>query len=137
MATITPQQAKEKWLRNLTSATQSITDGVNAVTTAPGVKAAQAKQLWLSQLQANADKWATNVAKVGLGEWQAAMTTYGIPRIAQGAQAKQAKVEAFMTKFLPHVTQGAAAVAAMPKGGLENGIARATAMIRHNASFKG
>lgn len=133
---ITAQQAKEKWLRNLQAATPSITDGVNAVTVAPGQKAAQAKQLWLSQLQANADKWAKNVGAVTLGEWQTAMTTYGIPRIAQGAIAKQAKVEEFMTKFLPHVAQGAAAVNALPKGGLENGIARATAMIRHNATFK-
>lgn len=134
---ITAQQAREKWLRNLQAATPSITDGVNAVTVAPGQKAAQAKNLWLSQLQANADKWAKNVGAVTLGEWQQAMTTYGIPRIAQGAQAKQQKVEDFMQKFLPYVAQGAAAVNALPKGGLENGIARATAMIRHNAGFKG
>lgn len=137
MPMLTPDQATAKWVRNTTAAVQSITDGVNGVTVAPGQKAAAQKNLWLSQLQASADKWAKNVAGVTLQEWQQAMITYGIPRVAQGVTAKQGKYQAFATKFFPFVAQGAAQVAAMPKGGVENGINRAVAMIRHNAGFQG
>lgn len=137
MPMITPDQAQAKWVRNTTAAVQSITDGVNAVTVAPGQKAAAQQQFWLSQLQASAGKWAKNVAAVSLQDWQQAMITYGIPRVAQGVQAKQAKYGAFATKFFPYLQQGVNAVNQLPKGGLEAGIARATAMIRHNAGFTG
>jgi hypothetical protein len=136
MATITAQQAATKWRDRLSAATQQITDGVNSVTTAPGVKAAAAKDLWANRVMQAKDKWASRVASVPLAEWQQAMISVGIPRISQGASAKIGKVEDFMTKFLPHVNNVAAQVNQMPKGTLEDGIARATAQIRGNASFK-
>lgn len=137
MPMITPDQAQAKWVRNTQAATQSVTDGVNAVSVAPGQKAAAQKQVWLAQLNASADKWARNVAAVSLGEWQQAMITDGIPRMQQGVQSKQAKYGQFAAKFFPYVAAGAAQIAAMPKGGTEAGINRAVAMIRYNAAFKG
>lgn len=136
MARVTAQQASTKWRDRLTAAGQQITDGVNGVTTAPGVKAAAAKGLWLQRVTASQDKWAQRVASVSLPEWQTAMITTGIPRISQGAAAKVGKVEVFMTEFLPHLDAGVAKVNAMPKGDINQSIARATAMIMHNASFK-
>lgn len=137
MPMITPDQAQAKWVRNTSAATQSVTDGVRAVTVAPGVKAAAQAQVWLTNLQASADKWKANVQRVTLGEWQQAMIDQGIPRMQQGVTAKQAKYGEFAAKFFPYVAQGAAAIAAMPKGSTEAGINRAVAMIRHNAAYKG
>ena len=137
MATITPDQATAKWLSRLTASTQQITDGVNSVTVAPGAKAAQSADLWAAQVAASKAKWSANVGKVTLQEWQQSMIQVGIPRIATGAQAKQAKVLAFQAKWLPYVQAQAAKVRAMPKGGLANGIARATAQIQANAAFPG
>lgn len=131
-----PNQVAQKWSRNLSGATQSITDGVNGVTEAPGVAAARQKTLWLQRVQASQDKWATRVAAVPLSEWQEKMRTVGIPRIASGATANQPKFAQFMTAFLPHVENVARTVRAMPKGTIDDSIARAAAQIRGNAQFK-
>lgn len=133
---MTPAQVAAKWQSRLGQATTQITDGVNAVTTAPGQKAAAAKALWLQRVQASQDKWARNVARVSLEEWKRSMIDIGIPRIATGAAAKVGKVESFMTEFLPHVNAVAARVHAMPKGDINASIARATAQIQGNAAFK-
>lgn len=125
----------QKWLRNISGATQSITDGVNAVTVAPGQKAAQQMQLWLSRIQASAQKWQRNVSAVSLSQWQNAMLTKGVPRIASGANANVDKVQAFMQQTLPYIANAKAQVDAMPKGDLASGIARATAMITAMSKF--
>lgn len=136
MARVTAEQATAKWLTRLSGASQQITDGVNGVTVAPGAKAAAAKDLWANRVLAAKDKWATRVGSVTLPEWQNAMITVGIPRIATGAQAKQGKMQDFMAQFLPYLDQGVSKVSAMPKGDINASIARASAMIMHNAAFK-
>lgn len=136
MARVTAEQATKKWVDRLSAATQQITDGVQGVTVAPGVKAAAAKELWAQRVAASKDKWAARVSAVSLPEWQNAMVTYGIPRVAQGAQAKQGKVQDFMQKFLPYLDQGVATVNNMPKGDINMSIARAAAMITWNSKFK-
>ena len=132
---ISSAQATAKWLARLSASQQQITDGVNGVTVAPGTKAAAAKVLWAQQVAASQDKWAARVGSVSLQAWQAA-TIAGIPRVAMGAQAKQGKVQAFMDQFLPYLERGRAAIESMPKGGVQNGIARAVAQIQYNAAFK-
>lgn len=136
MAAKNPQDVAAKWAQNLSGSTESIRQGVARVTEAPGVAAARQRALWLQRVQASQEKWARNVSRVTAGEWQQAMLDKGLPRIASGAQAAQPKMAAFLSEFLPHVEAGAAQVRAMPKGGVEEGIARAAAMIRHNAQFR-
>jgi hypothetical protein len=135
MARLDPASATAKWVSNLSNATQHITDGVNAVQTAPGQAAARQVQTWLQRIQNSAQKWATNVSAVSLQDWQQSMIQTGIPRIAQGAQAKQGKYQAFATKFFPYLQTGVNQVKAMPKVTLQDGINRAVAMINHNAKF--
>lgn len=113
-----------------------MTTGANSVTKAPGLAAAAAKQKWLQRTTAAADKFAANVARVSLQEWQSAYINIGIPRVSQGAQAKQGKVQSFMDDFLPYLARGVAQVDAMPSVTLEDNIAKATAMIRYNAKYK-
>jgi hypothetical protein len=132
-----PAAATTKWVNNLSNASEAITAGVNAVTTAPGKAAAASVNVWLQRVQQSAQKWATKVGAVSLQSWQESMTTVGIPRIASGAQAKQGKYQTFATSFFPYLAQGQAKVAAMPKGTLANSIARATTMIQHNAAYAG
>jgi len=130
-----PTAVANKWATNLGGATTSITAGVNAVTVAPGQRAAAASQLWLNRVTASLDKWTRNVSAVTLQQWQAAMINKGIPRISSGAQAAIPKMTAFMTQWLPYVEQGAATVRAMPKNSLADSKARAAAMIDFNAAF--
>lgn len=136
MARVTAEQATEKWVSRLSAASQQITDGVNGVQVAPGAKAAQAKDLWANRVMQAKDKWATRVGSVTLQEWQQSMINVGIPRIATGAQAKRGKMQDFMAQFLPYLDQGVSKVNAMPKGDINASIARAAAMIQHNAQFK-
>ena len=136
MARVTAEQATAKWLTRLSGASQQITDGVNGVTVAPGTKAAAAKDLWANRVMAAKDKWANRVGAVSLSEWQQSMINVGIPRIATGAQAKQGKMQDFMAQFLPYLDTGVSKINAMPKGDINASIARAAAMIQHNAAFK-
>lgn len=134
MATQTPDQVAAKWAQGLGAATQRITDGVNAVTVAPGQSAARQKQVWAQNTAASVDKWAARTAAVPLGDWQAAMTTKGIPRIASGATAAQAKFSTFMGRLLPFIDRQVAGLPA--RGNLDANVARMTSFVRGMATFK-
>lgn len=133
---VTPEQAQQKWVTRLSGATQDIQNGVQRVQVAPGQQAAAAKNKWLANVTAAADKWQRNTGAVSLQMWQQYMLQVGVPRIAQGAQAKQAKWGAFAAQFFPHLEAGISKIAGMPSTTLEDNINRAVAMMRHNASFK-
>lgn len=128
-----PNVVAQRWAANLSGATQRITDGVNAVTTAPGQAAARQKQVWAQNTAASVDKWAANTAKVTLGDWQQAMINKGVNRVATGATAAEPKMAAFLAKFLPFLDQAKASLPA--RGNLEQNIARMTAMVRKTATF--
>ncbi len=132
----TPQSISQKWQTRLSGATNEIQAGIQRVTTAPGQAAVAKKDKWLNNVQASQEKWARNTGRVSLADWQAAALHVGVPRIAQGAQAKVGKVESFLADFLPHLERGQAAVKAMPDNTFEARIQRAVAMMRHNSTFK-
>jgi len=131
-----PNQAAAKWAANMQNATQAITNGVNAVTTAPGESAAAAVDLWAQRVAASKNRWATNVRAVSLSEWKSKMINVGIPRVASGAQANQPKVQAFLQWFLPAQDAVTQQTRAMPKGTIEASIARAANQIRGTAALK-
>lgn len=130
-----PTAVAQKWYTNFIASGPSITAGVNAVTVAPGVKAAAAKALWLAKVTASVDKWAKNVSAVSLSQWQQAMLTTGLQRLQTGATAGQPKVAAFMSQFLTYLQSGAGSIASMDKSTLESAIAKSAAQIRYNAAF--
>lgn len=131
----TPQQATAKWLANISNANERMTSGAMAVQVAPGSLAAAAADKWLAKVTQSKEKYKNNVGAVSLGSWQQSFINIGIPRVAQGANAKQGKVLAFQTQFLPYLAQGLQTIDKMPSTTLEDGIARASAMIRYNAKF--
>ena len=133
---VTAAQAQAKWLSRLSGATQEIRDGVNRVTTAPGQLAAAKKQKWLSAVTQSADKWAHNVSLVTLEQWKNSMLNYGVDRVASGAQAKQDKVGAFMTQFLPFLNNGLQRIKSMPDTTPEQRIQRMIAMVNYTSTFK-
>lgn len=128
--------ATAKWLANLSAASGRMQTGAMGVTKAPGAAAAAAADKWLAKVTASKAKFAARVSSVSLQDWQNAYINVGIPRVAQGAQAKQSKVQAFFDEFLPYLQRGMATIDNMPSVTLEDGIARASAMIRYNAKFK-
>ena len=126
---LTSTQVSDKWLANFQNAQTSMTNGVNAVTVAPGQLAAAQAALWLQRLQASQNKWATRVAAVSLADWKTSMINLGIPRAIQGAQAKQNNYTQFITSYMQFLQGYLPTVQNMPKGTLANGIARSNAMI--------
>lgn len=138
MARVTPQQAAEKWSRRLGASGQDIQTGVQQVTQSPMQLAAANQQGYIMGVQeaVNSGKWQAGLQRVSLPQWQQAMIQKGIPRIASGAQQGIPKMQEFMTQFLPYLDQGVAQVRQMPKTSVQDGIARATAMILHNAAFR-
>lgn len=130
-----PNTVAQLWASRLQNSTQEIQAGVMSVTTAPGQLAAAAADLWLQRVTQSKVKFQRNVSAVTLQQWQQAMTQKGIPRISEGATAAIPKMANFMQQFLPHVEQVAATVRSMPKGTIDQGIARAAAQIRGNATF--
>lgn len=134
MALPTPNEAAAAWAQRLAGSTERINRGVQAVTTAPGQAAARQKQVWAQNVAASQDKWAQRVASVSLPDWQQAMQTKGVQRVASGAQAAQPKMEAFMGQLLPHIQAGLGALP--PRGNLDQNIGRMTGWVRHMANFQ-
>lgn len=132
MARVNSQQWLQKWSTNLNAAGTYIKNGVNSVTVAPGQSAAQAQDRMLAGVTAAVQngKWARNVSAVSLQSWQNSMINKGIPRIAQGTQQAVATKGPAIDTLLANVTAAAAVANQLPKGGIEQGIARATAFMR-------
>jgi hypothetical protein len=136
MARVTPEQASAKWAQRAGAATEDYKRGVQQVQTSPGVLAARNADAWLQRTQAAKEKFIRNTGRVDLGSWQQAASGKGASRFAEGVGVAQPKMQQFMSEFLPHLDQGVSRVKAMPNATLEQGIARAAEMIRHNARFK-
>ena len=139
MARVNSQQWLQKWSTNLNAAGTYIKNGVNAVTVAPGQAAAAAQDRMLAGVTqaVQSGKWARNVSKVSLQDWQNAMINKGIPRIAQGTQVAVATKGPQIDALLANVNAAAAVAHALPKGGIEQGIARATAFMRAMSQASG
>lgn len=133
----TPASAAAKWATNLSAAATNgtIQQGIAGVTVAPGQAAARQKTVWVQNVTASQDKWATNVANVSLQSWQSDTVSKGLPRIASGATAAQPKMQAFMTQALPYIQN---AVASLPaRGNFTQNLARMNAMATamHNFTY--
>lgn len=133
---VTPEQAKTKWVNRLSAATSEIQAGIDRVTQAPGAAAVAKRDKWRQNVAQAEEKWARNTGRVSLDDWKQAAKDVGVPRIAQGAQAKQGKYEAFASSFFPHLERGIAAVERMPDTSFEERVQRSVAMMRHNREFK-
>ena len=131
-------EVARKWTRNLSQATESIKQGVQAVTENPAEKAAARADAYAAGVQraVTEGRYQRGLRKVTLADWQNAMLNKGLQRVAAGAANATPKVTAFMEKFLPHQEQLKAKLRSMPRGDLQTNIARAIAAIEHNAQFR-
>lgn len=122
--------AAAKWLAAMQSpaTTQAYTAGVQAVTQSPMAAAAtpQSEQLYVQNTAASvaSGKRAAGLNSVTLQQWQALASGKGAQRLSGGATAAAPKVQAFFQKFGPVFANIKSTVAAMPKGGMTNALAR-------------
>lgn len=129
----TPTDAAARWAQNLGAAQTRYTAGVQAVTTSPGVSAAQAADRYLSGVQQSIQKFVANSQAVTLQSWQQASVNKGAPRLASGATAAQQKMQGVFTSLFPFIAQVQGSLP--PRGDLEQNIARSAAFQRGMARY--
>lgn len=136
MARVDAQGWLQKWGTRLNSAQADMKSGALRVTTAPGQSAAAAAQLMLTRITEaiNSGLWAKNVSAVTLAQWQDAFINKGIGRVGAGVTAAQKSKGQIITNLLNAVDTASAKARALPKGTIENSIARAAAFMQemHN-----
>lgn len=135
--TLNAQASAQKWVQNLSNATQTITAGVRAVQQSPTAAAAAAVNKWVQAITSakTQNEYVQNLQKVTLQQWQDAMVTKGVPRIGQGAQAAQTKFQAFLQALFTYENAGLAQVRSMPSTTLQDRINRMTAWVQYMHNF--
>lgn len=138
MAKLSPQQLAEKHNRRLKGSLQDMQAGINAVTEAPGAKAALKADKMLTNFTASVQsgQWGRRVAAVSLDEWKTAMLTKGVQRVSAGIDAAQGKVIDFFAELLPFQDNLKTQIDKMPDLTLEDGVNRAATWIRGMSNFK-
>lgn len=126
--------AAQDWVNGLSAKTEKAKAGAQRVTVAPGQAAARQKGAYVTGVTTNADKWANNVGKVTLAQWQDDFINKGIPRMASGAQQAQSKMAQFFTEFLPFLDSARSSLPA--RGTFEQNKARMNAMVDKVHAFR-
>ncbi len=139
MAKLTPEQYAEKQARNLKNSLPDIRAGIERVSTAPGVAAAAAQTRMKDNLNRAIDdgRWAAKVRGVSLEEWKSAALNKGVDRIAAGIDQAHDKQVQMAGRLLAAVDSSAAKSNAMPKGTIQDSIARMTAFVEDMHKFRG
>ena len=137
MSKLTPKQAQEKHARRLKAAIEDITLGVDAVTEAPGKKAAAKADKMLAKLSESVrdGTWAKRVGAVTLEDWKRHMKEKGIPRISAGIDGAAAKTEDFFSQLFTYQDTLQGTLRGMPDLTLEDSISRMTTWVRGMAKF--
>jgi hypothetical protein len=138
MAKLTAAEFREKHARRLKGAVEDMKRGVENVTEAPTVKAAEKVDKMRTNLVAAIDsgKWAKGLKRVSLDDWKDKMINKGIGRVAAGIDAAAPKVEAFAEELLPHIDSVKKEVEKMPDVTLEDNIQRMVSFTRGMAKFQ-
>lgn len=133
-----PTVGAQKWQTNFSGSGQAIKAGVQAVQVAPGQAAAAAGSKWQAKLAdpATLAKYQANVSKVSLADWQNAMLTTGLSRIASGAAKGSAKYSAFASKFYPFLANVKSTISKMPSTTLQDNINRMVAQVEAVSKYK-
>ena len=139
MAKLTPEQYAEKQARNLKNSLPDIRAGIERVSTAPGVAAAAAQTRMKDNLNRSIDdgRWAAKVRGVTLEEWKNAALNNGVDRIAAGIDQAHDKQVQMAGRLLAAVDSSAAKSNAMPRGTIQDSIARMTTFVEDMHKFKG
>ena len=131
----TAAQAAANWGTGFAGASTKYTQGIAAVTVAPGQLAAAQKNAYLANVQASANIWAAKVAAVDLASWKNSASTTGAQRLGSGATKGQPKYQAFANAFIPQLSS---VVNSLPaRGTFDQNMSRFTAYAQALHVLKG
>lgn len=127
----------EKQIRRTVEAVEDWEKGVRRVDVAPTHLAAKAvdKQVAGVVAAAKSGKTQRNLEAIDLPTWQNLTINKGKHRIATGVEESMPKLVKFHTQFGEHLDRGLAKINQMPDGTRQQRIAKAVAMMEHNATF--
>jgi len=134
----TVQQITEQWKRNLAAAGETIRAGVDAVKESPMEQAARAKDRWKQAVMEAADdgRFEAGLRSVSLSDWKEAMKKKGVERLTSGAASGAAKMQKFLQEYMPVAEAISAECKTMPRGTLEDSIARVRYAMEKSKEFK-
>lgn len=138
MPKLSPEEGARKYAAKASAASGDFTAGVGRVTESPGAAAVRNRARWEAKLNdaATREKWARNTGAVSTESWRRNTIEKGGSRYAQGVQQAETKVAERNRELYAHIQAGEDRLRSMPKVTLEDGVNRATAMIRHMASYR-
>lgn len=128
----------EMWASKMAQSADKYRAGVQAVTTNPMEAAAAAKDRMLAGIQAAvADgRYEAGLRKWTTAAWKQRTATKGGERLASGAREAKEDFARFLTAWLPVAENIKAEVASMPKGTIEDSLARVRKNIEMAKEFK-
>lgn len=137
-AKVNETQFVDRWATGTKQNTGRYKEGVNSVSEAPGVKAAAQADAYLAGITeaVSSGRWQRGVEAVSLSDWKRAASEKGTARIASGVDGAMPKMRERAGPLLAAINATMAEVDALPKGGLENSIVRATTWMRGMAGRK-
>lgn len=132
------QDILSKWKSNTAGATTAYKAGVMSVTENPAQKAIAAIPKYVAGVQAAVDsgKLQRGLGRVTLQSWQQAAATTGASRLASGVQKGEAKMNAFLSQFIPFQQSVTQAVRAMPSTTPEDREQRMLEQVRRTRRFQ-
>lgn len=113
-----------------TAANGAYKEGVMAVTASPTAKAAQAVDRYASGCSraATDGSFVNGCNKVTLADWQQITSTKGVSHYSSGVNAAKEKMRRHIQSSMPFWAQVSEMAKGMPKGDLEQGIAKVRAV---------
>jgi hypothetical protein len=132
MARLSAAEYTAKWQQRLKASTEDIRRGISRVTVSPTESAAKQADLALQKIMAafQSGKWAAQLRKVTLQDWQNSATNKGLQRIAAGVDGATASQQQMAEKLLAAVDATLAEVNQTPRGDLEQNIGRSATFAR-------
>lgn len=126
---VTAQQWAANWATKYSQAGQRMTDGANALQTAPGYTAIQngGMQKWIAKCTAAQTKWETHTGQVTIQQWRDAYIKKGIPNAQNAIATAKPNVMNFAQSAIPIITALQTQVRAMPKVTLQDSLQRVSA----------
>lgn len=135
----TGQEFAQNWSKNLEGSEKKILAGVSAVTESPMEKAAASVDRWRAGVIKAADDGAfvDGLRSVSLDTWKRNFQTKGVQNLRTGIKSAEPKVVAFGNYWMPIQADLSQQVAAMPKGTMQDSLARVAKVMEANHARKG
>lgn len=141
---VTAQQFATNWANGMSAKMDKIRQGITTTQKDWHTATIDAKGFMVSRWQAavgtsgqdTGTKWDRNVGNTSTAYWRSRALSKGMQNLPAGIDNGRPNVQAFAQQFLPAVQAAAQAAQALPRGGVEQSIARVSAFIRAMSQFQ-